>query len=289
MIGIVIVSHADLALQFVVAIEHVVGKQKNLEYVCIHPKDDMEKKRKEIIKAIKMADTGSGVIVATDMFGGTPSNLAISNLVDGKIEVIAGVNLPMLVKMISDRKKVKLDKLVKLSQEAGRKYINVASAFFEEKNIFKLSPKQLNKDILYLSSENPFSLKTVKNYINHIANKYDTIKKNKKDIRSLVKRLGATQLMNRRFFTLSKSEKRIVSLISVISADPKVLIIDDLDIHLTTEELKVLRSVLNKKANYDGVTIIAGCRFAYNFPKYASVNITLDSGRIVGSGQCTCG
>tara|TARA_B100002052_G_C15588708_1_gene465640 strand:+ start:221 stop:628 length:408 start_codon:yes stop_codon:yes gene_type:complete len=135
MIGIVIVSHADLALQFVVAIEHVVGKQKNLEYVCIHPKDDMEKKRKEIIKAIKTADSGSGVIVATDMFGGTPSNLAISNLVDGKIEVIAGVNLPMLVKMISDRKKVKLDKLVKLSQEAGRKYINVASTFFKDKKV----------------------------------------------------------------------------------------------------------------------------------------------------------
>ena len=152
---------------------------------------------------------------------------------------------------------------------------------YEEKDIFKLSPKQLNKDILYLSSDNPFSLKTVKNYINHIADKYDTIKKNKKDISSLVKRLGATQLMNRRFFTLSRSEKRIVSLISVISADPKVLIIDDLDIYLTTEELKVLRSVLSKKANYDGVTIIAGCRFAYNFPKFASVNITLDSGRIV--------
>ena len=78
MIGIVIVSHADLALQFIVAIEHVVGKQKKLECVCIHPKDDMEKKRKEIIKAIKLADSGNGVIVATDMFGGTPSNLAIS-------------------------------------------------------------------------------------------------------------------------------------------------------------------------------------------------------------------
>lgn len=135
MIGIVIVSHADLALQFVVAIEHVIGKQKKLECVCIHPQDDMEKKRKEIIKAIKITDSGNGVIVATDMFGGTPSNLAISNLVEGKIEVIAGVNLPMLVKMISDRKKVKLDKLVKLSQEAGRKYINVASTFFKDKKV----------------------------------------------------------------------------------------------------------------------------------------------------------
>tara|TARA_B100000989_G_scaffold98845_1_gene72121 strand:- start:331 stop:738 length:408 start_codon:yes stop_codon:yes gene_type:complete len=135
MIGIVIVSHADLATQFVVAIEHVVGKQKNLECVCIHPQDDMEKKRKEIIRAIKSTDSGKGVIIATDMFGGTPSNLAISNLVNGKVEVIAGINLPMLVKMISDRKKVKLDKLLKLSQEAGRKYINVASTFFKDKKV----------------------------------------------------------------------------------------------------------------------------------------------------------
>ena len=135
MIGIVIVSHADLATQFVVAIEHVVGKQKNLECVCIHPQDDMEKKRKEIIRAIKSTDSGKGVIIATDMFGGTPSNLAISNLVNGKVEVIAGINLPMLVKMISDRKKVRLDKLLKLSQEAGRKYINVASTFFKDKKV----------------------------------------------------------------------------------------------------------------------------------------------------------
>ena len=135
MIGIVIVSHADLATQFVVAIEHVVGKQKNLACVCIHPQDDMEKKRKEIIKAIKSTDSGKGVIIATDMFGGTPSNLAISNLVNGKVEVIAGINLPMLVKMISDRKKVSLIKLLRLSQEAGRKYINVASTFFKDKKV----------------------------------------------------------------------------------------------------------------------------------------------------------
>lgn len=133
MIGIVIVSHADLAKQFVLAIEHVVGKQKNLTYVCIHPKDDMEKKRKEIIKNIKTVDSGKGVIITTDMFGGTPSNLAISNLESGKVEVIAGVNLPMLVKMISDREKIKLEELVKVSQEAGKKYINVASTFFKDK------------------------------------------------------------------------------------------------------------------------------------------------------------
>ena len=132
MIGIVIVSHADLALQFVVAIEHVVGKQKKLEYVCIHPKDDMEKKRKEIIKAIKKVDQKKGVIVLTDMFGGTPSNLAISVMDEEKVEVVAGVNLPMLIKISSLRNKCKIKELIKISQESCRKYMNVASAFFGE-------------------------------------------------------------------------------------------------------------------------------------------------------------
>ena len=87
--------------------------------------------------------------------------------------------------------------------------------------------------------------------------------------------------MDRRLIFLSSSQRRIVSLVAAIAADPKVLIIDDLDAYLTTDELKVLKSVLNRKANYDGVTVIAGCRYIYNFSKFASVNITLDSGRIV--------
>lgn len=133
MIGIVIVTHANLAKEFIVALEHVVGKQKLLRAVCINPNDDMDKKRAEIIDCVKAVNKGEGVIIATDMFGGTPSNLAISNLKDNEIEVIAGVNLPMLIKMVSNRKKINLNQLVKISQESGRKYINIASNFFKEK------------------------------------------------------------------------------------------------------------------------------------------------------------
>ncbi len=134
MIGIVIVTHADLAKEFIVALEHVVGKQKFLRAVCINPNDDMDTKRNEIIESVKAVKKSKGVIIATDMFGGTPSNLAISNLKDNEVEVIAGVNLPMLIKMVSQRKKLDLNQLVKISQDSGRKYINIASNFFKEKN-----------------------------------------------------------------------------------------------------------------------------------------------------------
>ncbi len=139
----------------------------------------------------------------------------------------------------------------------------------------------LEKDVLYLSSKLPTSFRTVRNYIDWYIKKYDTIKKNNKEVKALVRRLGATRLLDKRIIFLTPSQKRIVSLVAAIAADPKVLIIDDLDSFLTTEELKALKSVLNRKANYDGVTIIAGCRYIYNFSKFASVNITLDSGRIV--------
>ena len=152
---------------------------------------------------------------------------------------------------------------------------------YEDKDIADIGRAELNKDILYLSSALPRSLKTVRGYIDSFVKKYDTIKKNNKEVRALVRRLGASSLMDRRLIFLSSSQRRIVSLVAAIAADPKVLIIDDLDAYLTTDELKVLKSVLNRKANYDGVTIIAGCRYIYNFSKFASVNITLDSGRIV--------
>ena len=130
MIGIVIVSHERISKEFVVALEHIVGKQEDIEAICIFPGDNVEKRRKEIINAIKKVDTGNGVIILTDMFGGTPSNLAISVMEDKKVEVIAGVNLPMLIKMTSLRKDHSLKDLISISQESGRKYINVASAFF---------------------------------------------------------------------------------------------------------------------------------------------------------------
>ena len=143
-------------------------------------------------------------------------------------------------------------------------------------NIRKLN---FSKDVLYIS-DLPRSWKKVSVFIDRFVKKYDTIKKSSKDVKAIVRRLGASKLLDKRVCFLSKSQKRIVSLIAGIAADPKVLIIDDLDAHITTEELKVLKNILHRKVN-DGVTVIAGCRYIYNFSKFASVNITLDSGRIV--------
>jgi PTS system mannose-specific IIA component len=126
MIGIVIVTHGRLAEEFIHATEHVVGPQKNIRAVCIAP-TDKDERRQDILDAVAAVDTGKGVIILTDMFGGTPSNLAISILSEGKVEVIAGVNLPMLIKLASVRDKMDLAAAVAAGQEAGRKYINVAS------------------------------------------------------------------------------------------------------------------------------------------------------------------
>lgn len=133
MIGMVLVTHGQLAVEFVAALEHVVGPQKNVLTVCIGPEDDMEKRRKEIIDSVGKADEGDGVVLLTDMFGGTPSNLAISVLDHGRVEVIAGVNLPMLIKLASLRATESLPKAVAQAQQAGRKYINVASQLLADK------------------------------------------------------------------------------------------------------------------------------------------------------------
>ena len=127
MIGIVLVTHGRLAEEFVAALEHIVGPQKNISVVCIGPDDDMEARRADILDRVKTVDDGSGVVLLTDMFGGTPSNLAISMLEKGRVEVLAGINLPMLVKLASVRELEPLDQAVTTAQEAGRKYINVAS------------------------------------------------------------------------------------------------------------------------------------------------------------------
>ncbi len=127
MIGLVLVTHGRLAAEFIAALEHVVGQQRNVAAVCIGPEDDMEQRRKEILDAVAKVDDGSGVVVLTDMFGGTPSNLAISIMDKAKIEVIAGVNLPMLIKLASVRNRESLADAVASAQAAGRKYINVAS------------------------------------------------------------------------------------------------------------------------------------------------------------------
>jgi len=127
MIGLVIVTHGRLAEEFVYAMEHVVGPQAAVACICIGPDDDMERRRRDILKACGEVDLGQGVILLTDMFGGTPSNLAISVMEQTRAEVIAGLNLPMLIKLASVRAREPLDVCVAHAQEAGRKYISVAS------------------------------------------------------------------------------------------------------------------------------------------------------------------
>jgi len=127
MIGIVLVTHGRLATELLAALEHVVGPQENTRAISIGPDDDMEQRRQDIIQATESVDTGAGVILLTDMFGGTPSNLAISILDGARIEVIAGVNLPMLVKLASARGEMGLQDAVAAAEAAGRKYIQVAS------------------------------------------------------------------------------------------------------------------------------------------------------------------
>jgi PTS system mannose-specific IIA component len=127
MIGMVLVTHGRLAAEFIAALEHVVGPQRQVAGVCIGPEDNMEARRQEIIDRIGECDSGQGVVLLTDMFGGTPSNLAISVMDRAKIEVIAGINLPMLIKLASLRQSETLASAARGAQEAGRKYINVAS------------------------------------------------------------------------------------------------------------------------------------------------------------------
>jgi mannose PTS system EIIA component len=132
MIGLVLVTHGRLAAEFITAMEHVVGPQEAIEAVCIGPDDDIEKRRKDIAKAIRTVDRGKGVIVLTDLFGGTPSNLAISLMKTENIEVIAGVNLPMLIRLEGARKAMGVHAAVAAAREAGRKYISVASEILGE-------------------------------------------------------------------------------------------------------------------------------------------------------------
>ena len=127
MIGMVLVTHGHLATEFRAALEHVVGPQKQVATVSIGPEDDMEQRRKDILDAVKHVDSGGGVVILTDMFGGTPSNLAISVMNGGHVEVVAGINLPMLIKLASVRDAASLEQAVIQAQDAGRKYIYIAS------------------------------------------------------------------------------------------------------------------------------------------------------------------
>jgi len=127
MIGLVLVTHGRLAVEFRAALEHVVGAQSHIETISIAPDDDVERRRQDILNAVEKVNSGAGVIVLTDMFGGTPSNLAISVMEAGRVEVVAGVNLPMLIKLASVRGEKALAEAIDDAQDAGRKYINVAS------------------------------------------------------------------------------------------------------------------------------------------------------------------
>ena len=132
MIGMVLVTHGRLAAEFITAMEHVVGPQEAIEAVCIGPDDDMEARRTDIAEAIARVDAGKGVIILTDLFGGTPSNLAISLMKTEKVEVIAGVNLPMLIRLEGARKVMTVHAAVAAAREAGKKYISVASEILGE-------------------------------------------------------------------------------------------------------------------------------------------------------------
>ena len=134
MIGLVLVTHGMLASEFRAALEHVVGPQENMETISIGPDDDMEQRRTEILEAVARADDGNGVILLTDMFGGTPSNLAISVMDNANVEVLAGVNLPMLIKLASVRSGNSMTEAVDEAQKAGRKYINIASRILAGEN-----------------------------------------------------------------------------------------------------------------------------------------------------------
>ncbi len=127
MIGMVLVTHGRVADEFVAALEHVVGPQSNVGTVCIGADDDMEARRRQIVDCVAKVDAGQGVILLTDMFGGTPSNLAISIMEEANVEVLAGINLPMLIKLASVRKEADLQTAAAAAQDAGRKYINIAS------------------------------------------------------------------------------------------------------------------------------------------------------------------
>ncbi len=131
MIGLVLVAHGQLANEFKLALEHVVGPQEQVGVVAIGPDDDMERRRSDILEAVKAVNDGNGVIILTDMFGGTPSNLAISVMQAGSVEVVAGVNLPMLIKLAKVRTDNDIIKAIDCAQESGRKYINIASRLLQ--------------------------------------------------------------------------------------------------------------------------------------------------------------
>lgn len=127
MIGIVVVSHGRLAHELVAAAEHVVGRLWRVRAVSIDSDDDLDQKRDQILAAVKACDDGQGVIVLTDMFGGTPSNLVLSIRGNVPMEIVSGANLPMLIKLAEVRELLSLDESAHAAADGGRKYVTIAS------------------------------------------------------------------------------------------------------------------------------------------------------------------
>jgi PTS system mannose-specific IIA component len=127
MIGMVLVTHGALGAELLNVLSHVVGPQKQIAAVGVGADDDMDECRKRIMAAIKDVNTGKGVVMLTDMFGGTPSNLAIAAMPASQAVVLAGVNLPLLVKLATVRSTLPLLDAVREAESAGRKYIQLVS------------------------------------------------------------------------------------------------------------------------------------------------------------------
>ena len=147
MIGLVIITHGQLAKGFIEALEHVVGPRENIRAICIYPEDNIDKQRETILETAKEVDSGEGVIFLTDLFGGTPSNLAISALGMKSIEVIAGINLPMLIRLARLPEGTSLKEAIAQGQEAGRKYIHAASILLDEKSVEPVTKDQIIQNI----------------------------------------------------------------------------------------------------------------------------------------------
>ena len=131
MIGVVIVTHSALADEFLMATQQIVGTVEGIEPVSIDPSDPIEEVEKRIKKGIKKVDAGKGVLILTDMFGGTPSNISLSFQEKGKVEIVTGVNLPMLIKLSTLREEQTLDELASFIKSYGQKNIHLASEILE--------------------------------------------------------------------------------------------------------------------------------------------------------------
>lgn len=127
MIGIVVVTHGKLAEELIRATVHVVGPQPAFRSISIEAEDDVDARREEIRQTVKNCDRGDGVIILTDMFGGTPSNLALSNMSPGRVDVVGGVNLPMLIHLVQIREELALPDAVRATCDAGQRYIRIGS------------------------------------------------------------------------------------------------------------------------------------------------------------------